>query len=364
MPIQIQQLLNNNRLQYLDGIRGVAAMMVVIFHCINCHWAYTPIAKFSLFIFNGADAVSLFFVLSGLVLSLHFFNGTYDATSFDYKKYIIKRFFRLMPVFWFVIILSYFYYHFSDFSNQLFWSNILNNTHKIGNQLLLIRGHLDAICLPAWSLSVELVLSIILPIFIFTYLYNKKYLYFMLFFVIIVSNNYFSIFTFHFILGIILAANFKSISQRSVSIIENNLPLIFVISVVLFSTRQLLKLITIPTYLLNWNMEFLQLDTFFFTALGSFGLLILSIRSSKVQSFFNNKIILFFGKISYPIYLIHCLMIAVFLNKITMLELYFGAKLAFFVFTIGVVVSSIVLSYIIHQYIEKPFIRIAKTYKS
>jgi peptidoglycan/LPS O-acetylase OafA/YrhL len=60
-----------NRIQYLDSIRGLAALSVVIFHCISNHWGYRTDAKISFLLFNGSDAVSLFFVLSGLVLTLN-----------------------------------------------------------------------------------------------------------------------------------------------------------------------------------------------------------------------------------------------------------------------------------------------------
>lgn len=67
------------RLDHLDGLRGVAAVAVVIFHLMSAlvpwlvaeqqpgaHWlAYTPFAV----LWNGTFAVSVFFVLSGFVVT-------------------------------------------------------------------------------------------------------------------------------------------------------------------------------------------------------------------------------------------------------------------------------------------------------
>lgn len=67
------------RLDHLDGLRGVAAVTVVIFHLMSAltpwlvpeqqpgaHWlAYTPLAV----LWNGTFAVSVFFVLSGFVVT-------------------------------------------------------------------------------------------------------------------------------------------------------------------------------------------------------------------------------------------------------------------------------------------------------
>ncbi len=69
----------SQRLDHLDGLRGVAAVAVVIFHLMSAlvpwlvaeqqpgaHWlAYTPFAV----LWNGTFAVSVFFVLSGFVVT-------------------------------------------------------------------------------------------------------------------------------------------------------------------------------------------------------------------------------------------------------------------------------------------------------
>jgi peptidoglycan/LPS O-acetylase OafA/YrhL len=69
----------SQRLDHLDGLRGIAAVAVVIFHLMSAlvpwlvaeqqpgaHWlAYTPVAV----LWNGTFAVSVFFVLSGFVVT-------------------------------------------------------------------------------------------------------------------------------------------------------------------------------------------------------------------------------------------------------------------------------------------------------
>ena len=70
---------NDARLHQLDGLRGIAALTVVLYHYLsaflpaltpdetaNPHWlSDTPLAV----IFNGPFAVVVFFVLSGFVIS-------------------------------------------------------------------------------------------------------------------------------------------------------------------------------------------------------------------------------------------------------------------------------------------------------
>jgi peptidoglycan/LPS O-acetylase OafA/YrhL len=70
----------------LDGLRGVAAMAVVLFHCYKGGGVLT----------NGALAVDFFFILSGFVLS-HAYCGP-SALTFDLKRFIWGRFSRLYPM--------------------------------------------------------------------------------------------------------------------------------------------------------------------------------------------------------------------------------------------------------------------------
>src|SRR5689334_14990744 len=84
------------RLESLDSLRGVAAMVVVLHHCaltipdVRTALASTYIAR-PLII--GPSAVSVFFVLSGMVLY-----GTFDGKDgFHYVPFLIKRVTRLYP---------------------------------------------------------------------------------------------------------------------------------------------------------------------------------------------------------------------------------------------------------------------------
>ncbi|QTP13918.1 acyltransferase [Serratia symbiotica] len=78
----------------LTGVRGIAAVYVVIYHIINPSESY--------FINNGYLGVDIFFVLSGYVLS---YTHLQDFSSyFSIKKYfnfITSRFIRVWPLYFF-----------------------------------------------------------------------------------------------------------------------------------------------------------------------------------------------------------------------------------------------------------------------
>src|SRR5687767_11167726 len=103
--------LQKNKLEFLDGVRGVAAIIVVLHHFgiaffpainfldpekihlgngqLELTIAKTPLNIF----FNGGFAVSVFFVLSGFVLSYKFhLSGSRQLLT----TYAAKRYFRLL----------------------------------------------------------------------------------------------------------------------------------------------------------------------------------------------------------------------------------------------------------------------------
>jgi peptidoglycan/LPS O-acetylase OafA/YrhL len=96
----------------LDGLRGVAAISVVFYHAILHHEILVgttliePIqdmttlrdvlTKMALFIFNGNNAVLLFFVLSGFVLALSLEKSSGSAFGIA-SKFVVRRICRLYP---------------------------------------------------------------------------------------------------------------------------------------------------------------------------------------------------------------------------------------------------------------------------
>jgi peptidoglycan/LPS O-acetylase OafA/YrhL len=84
------------RYRALDGLRGVAAMLVVLYHIELCGAAWPNHITSNNFVRHGYLAVDLFFILSGLVISSSYLGRIRDVR--DAKSFLILRFFRLYPV--------------------------------------------------------------------------------------------------------------------------------------------------------------------------------------------------------------------------------------------------------------------------
>ncbi|HYC56492.1 MAG TPA: acyltransferase [Candidatus Binatia bacterium] len=85
----------------LDGLRGIAATMVLLFHCLSAVAATAEVQSWLLTswpaaIANGGSAVVLFFVLSGYVLSGSFAR---DTSAMGAAGFLTRRVLRLYPAY-------------------------------------------------------------------------------------------------------------------------------------------------------------------------------------------------------------------------------------------------------------------------
>jgi exopolysaccharide production protein ExoZ len=95
-------MISNRRLQILQASRGVAALLVLLFHL-----TYLGKTAFGVHLLKGvfrfgASGVDFFFVLSGFII---FFIHSGDTSKPDRLwPYLKKRFVRVFPLYWFVAL--------------------------------------------------------------------------------------------------------------------------------------------------------------------------------------------------------------------------------------------------------------------
>ena len=114
------------RVNFLDGLRGWAALMVVLSHLFNFLSINRPEYKLPIFAFasNGHLAVLIFFVLSGYALSINRLNKRIAVVSL-----IISRYFRLLIPIFLTSLLTYIFIKNGFFLNQeVYETNILYQT--------------------------------------------------------------------------------------------------------------------------------------------------------------------------------------------------------------------------------------------
>jgi len=91
------------RIHYIDGLRAVAVLMVVVHHAAKYGVPFSPPIQHALM--EGAHGVDLFFVISGFVLSHPFLVKLHEQgkATFDVATYLAHRFVRILPPYYFAI---------------------------------------------------------------------------------------------------------------------------------------------------------------------------------------------------------------------------------------------------------------------
>ena len=322
----IQNFYSKNREEQLDGLRGIAALIVMNSHFICAFFPYlnskffpeifgqsnsnSYLIKFlqsppvSIF-FNGHAAVCVFFVLSGYVLAIPFHQKNLEKL---YLR-ILSRYLRLNIPILFVTIMSYFFSKLDLYKNsivsELTGSNWMNYWYEKSSMNIIeafrssiYRGIIfgdDTFVPPLWTLKIEFLASIVLIFYLIITLEKKqKYTlpFFILFLVIAFKNE--AIYYLLFVGGAFL--NYVPNLSKFYSYF----------------------LITIAFYLISFQ------DGFYYQFLDNLpinlplrnlshgiGSLILVhfIRIGFLNKFFKSPFNLFLGRISYSSYLLHHLIL-------------------------------------------------------
>lgn len=141
----------------LDNLRAFAIIMVFLFHYPRWfdHPAWFPdILKF------GWTGVDLFFVLSGFLIASQLFAQINKEGSFSMKDFYIKRFFRIIPIYYFVLAMYFIFPILSG--DQLLpplWK-FLTFTHNLGFTDFDTHRSFGVV----WSLCVEEHFYLLLPV--------------------------------------------------------------------------------------------------------------------------------------------------------------------------------------------------------
>ena len=344
--------MNNIKIEYrkeIDGLRAVAVLSVVIFHFFPL---LTP---------NGFLGVDIFFVISGFLITLQLISLKNHPSSKILKQFYTRRIKRLFPaLFAFLtftfIFVSYFFlnndllkFKESLFSSYTFWANIYfwkDGGYFGGNNLLKPLLHI-------WSLSLEEQFYIIFPlilIFFLKFKFTFKFSAIIIIFLLTTSSFLLWLFL-HYVGGgnpafFILPTRIWQFGLGSLIALMASPKLYDFFTLKIYKSLFILSIFTIFFGLLSKQFN-TQVDTMIVT-FGTCGFIAFSkSKSHFILDLFKKKIITFFGKISYSLYLYHWPIASI-------LFYYFVDKVPFYFLILGLVLS-IILAFISYKFIETPF---------
>ncbi|QNH60770.1 acyltransferase family protein [Hymenobacter sediminicola] len=154
----------------LTGIRAVAALLVVVFHMSPAAVAGQPL--FTTFLQQGHIGVSLFFVLSGFLITARYVESVRLERRW-FRPYLQNRFARIYPVYLLLTCFTFAVMVWHPLHTRFEWPEGYTVAGKVRIVLLnltLLRGYFSYLLntgLPtAWSLTVEETFYILAPFLI------------------------------------------------------------------------------------------------------------------------------------------------------------------------------------------------------
>lgn len=190
--MSISNLFNRPKQNFkvIDGIRAIAILWVIIFHSwlfqLNLFLETSQEVvknKFLIWISRGDLGVDLFFVISGFLIGSILFKEYKKNSKLNFKKFYIRRFFRLIPVYIFAMVIGVYFLK----------GTVLDTWHLSWANLLYINNYITGSYMPwTWSLAIEEQFYIIIPFliaFIFP-LFKRKTLFFIILAIIPIVLKY------------------------------------------------------------------------------------------------------------------------------------------------------------------------------
>lgn len=384
---------NSKEINNLYGIRAIGCYLVILFHCFVFSIDFLPkgYAGYLHNIQNLEFLMCLFFVISAFLLSTSFTKELEKSSFFEsWKSFVVKRSLRIFPAFYVLLSITI-----------LIMAGILKKSQGLGEANAFTYGLLDLklklsywwtdfsylsnyfpkrILVHGWSLSMEEQFYLAMPIVFLFYtrvLKNRNqkisFLIFLLGLPILIRYYYYfnspmDIFdvyvqkVFHpihthfepFVYGILLMELWKADKISCKNSGEKTIfYIVFIVSILMFFYVASLEFSNAKLFFIVYRISFYSFFAFVivFGAIGGF--------FSKISWFLANPILVFIGKLSYGIYLVHMLvnttvLLMVLDHKIIenndVNRLFKASFISLFV--------SVIIALLSYWIIEKPFLKI------
>lgn len=151
---------SGKHLACLDGLRGMAILMVVMIHSSQLITGLAlPLRNFA---FYGVRGVQLFFVVSGLTLVM-----AYRAKPFHWPDFAVRRFFRIAPMFYLAALFYLILGSWDGFRSGVRDASALD----VSATLLFVHGWfpgaINKVVPGGWSIAAEAMFYAIFPVLLF-----------------------------------------------------------------------------------------------------------------------------------------------------------------------------------------------------
>lgn len=372
------------KIQYLDGLRGLAAFIVVIHHFILAFYPALFLGSgvqnhlggktenfmsgsFFNILYSGNFAVCIFFVMSGFVLSHKFFQqkSRKIITESAFKRYI-----RLVVPVAFSVFCAFLLMSFSLFYNQQ--ASSLSGSYWLGSFWQFAPNFLDAskqtfigafflnsfnYNVTLWTIAFEFVGSFLVFGFMFVFGKMKHRWLAYLAAIIIFFQGYYLAFILGMLLSDIVAHKKELFGKFDKYKIIRTVLLLSGLFLGSYPTGRGVD----GTMYASMEKAYLVNSGVLYHILGAFLIMIVMLDSKRMQKMFSSRYLLFLGEISFAVYLLHFIVLgslASFIFSKLVLQLpYAIASLITFVIYLIFIIG---ISYLVYVYIDKKAVHWSK----
>ena len=380
---------NNSKINYIYGFKGIASLIVFTGHFLVAFYPFfrssNPNAVFFQdhnivkyivfspisFFYNGHFAVMVFFILSGYLLSYGYFTAGDKSIIVSSA---LRRYFRLtIPVFvscffaYSCLKLNLFFNQDTSLITHSKWLASFYNFKPSFIQMIKFSFYgvyfdfhrYQNYNSPLWVMRMALFGSFLVFIFSFLFCYIKKRYIIYLISVLLFHNTYYLA----FVLGVMLCdentrnCNYKSFFKNRIILFS-----LFLIGISLGSYRP-------HDFWINKFLNNCFIGVYLggargivYHIIGAFFVVYVLMNSKLMKLFFSNKIMSYLGKISYPIYLTHFIVIcsvSCFLFNMLYALMHMKALCVIITWIVTFLVT-IVISHLFYMSVEKGTVQLTK----
>lgn len=352
----------------LNTIRFIAAFFVIIHHTEQFKDLFQIDNAFNIpFIYEvGKLGVILFFTLSGFLITYLLLRERENKKEINIKNFYMRRVLRIWPLYYFIVILSFFViplFSFLDWpSHNVSFSNfplksLVSYIFILPNFALSNFGVIPYAS-QAWSIGTEEQFYLIWPL-IFIFLIKRELRTMLMIIVLYIVIHYFLSFHNHTIYGINVLAFWETFNidcmaiGGSIAYIEYKK-----LKISSFLKNKLVFFITVLSTIIlvsqGINFGFFNLEIYAVL----FAIIILNLACNPIFSkTLEIKPFKFLGEISYGLYMYHPLCIVFSIKLLSMIGF-----LNNFSLYLSILFLTISISYLSYTFFEKPFLKLKNRY--
>lgn len=334
----------------LHALRGIAAVIVLLSHIhmrikeAYSEWEFPAV-------FNGSGAVIFFFVLSGLVVGAAL--AKQELSVDRVSTYLHRRFFRIMPLLFVTVSIGGLYLLLLNDSMTYSMYDDAYGDFSFAKFLAAYIGYSLKPNQPIWSIYIEIVASLLIPLMILTgtkirYIIATTLLCIAFSLVPVDFKHHWNFYVISFYVGLTILVWGKPLSRW-----VSTLPGIIFWALVLlfFAAFYCARPLTNPTYGDLWIV--------YWETLTVAPLVAVIYYLPEKFSVLNKRLFTYLGDVSYSLYLTHWILLVLALNAVTALMGTSGVSAI--IFSALALCVSFIVAHFSYQYIELNGIKLGES---